>query len=116
MNPGTLTHPYLATFLIVAALLGCALVLPTRYFPRRSLLMTALVLGAGFAGAAGVAVWLGHGGVSRTASLAQVSLASTLLIVYSMTPPTGGKWCGSGSSLIVGALIMAIAMVLSEAL
>jgi hypothetical protein len=109
-----LTHPALATALIVAALLGCALVLPSRSFPRRTLVTAALVMSAGLVAASALAWWNGRGAVMRTGTLMHASLASTALLAFATTPPMGGRWCGSSAGVIVGAFIMAIAMVVSE--
>jgi hypothetical protein len=111
-----LAHPALVTALIVAALLGCALVLPSRFFPRRTLVAAALVMSAGLVAATSLAWWNGHGAVTRSGTLMHASVASTVLLAFATTPPMGGRWCGSSAGVIVGAVIMAIAMVASELL
>ena len=109
-----LSHPFLAPALIVAALVGSALVMPTRLFPRRTLVGAALILGAGIAAATAVAFLAGHGFVTRTDSLAHASLATTLLVLFATTPAMGR--CGSSAGVIGGAVIMALAMIVSEAI
>jgi hypothetical protein len=111
-----LTHPLFAVALIVAALTLCALLLPTRFFPRRTLLAAAILMGAGLAAAAWAASWGSHGMLTRSDALTHASLASTLLVLFATTPPMGGKWCGSGAGVIMGAALMAIAMLASELL
>jgi hypothetical protein len=111
-----LTYPVLATTLIVAALFACALVLPTRFIPRRTLVAAALLMGAGIAAAAGTSSWLGHGTVTRTDVLTHTSLASILLVLFATTPPLGRRFCGSSAGVVLGAAIMAMAMIASEAI
>lgn len=111
-----MSHPALGVALIVASLLGCALVIPTRFSTRRTLLTAALVLGLGIAAASGIAWWNGDAGVQRTTLLTDVTLSSVVLMGFATTPPMGGKWCGSSAGVIIGAVIMAVAMIASEVL
>jgi hypothetical protein len=108
-----MTHPVVAVLAIVVTLLAAALVMPTRYHPRPVLVTSALVMGAGILVAAACSLW--HGGsVPRIDLLMQTSLTSAVLVTFAMTPPMGGRFCRSSAAMVVGAVIMATSMVVSE--
>jgi hypothetical protein len=108
-----MTHPILAVAAIVLTLVATAFVMPTRHYSRQTLVVSALVMGAGVAVATACSWW--HGGsVSRSDLLTQTSLTSVVLITFAMTPPMGGRFCRSSAALMLGAFIMAAAMVVAE--
>jgi len=109
-----LSHPVLALAAVIAALFACAFVMPARNFPRRILVLAALVLGAGIAAAGGVAYVRGGGGILRTDAFTQASLASTVLVVLATASPMCGHAARSNAGLLGGAVIMAAAMIVSE--
>ena len=113
MSPTMLTHPIAAVAAIILTLIATACIMPTRHHARSTLVVSALVMGAGVVVATACA-WGNGRSVPRSDLLVQTSLASTLLITFARTPPMGGRFCRSSAAVLCGALIMAAAMVVSE--